>query len=136
MSDELYPSHDSEIDQSQHEAPPVPVDSTDMPARVMKTALPLVIIGVAVIIFIVLGAAAPPGERDLAAAADPEVEVVPVQKHEGTLTLDVNGEVVPYREIRIAAELSGKIMPASTSAASRNCRKMTQRNSGPCSSTG
>lgn len=38
------------------------------------------------------------------------VQTVPVRLHQGTVTLEANGVVVPFREIRLAAEVRGRVI--------------------------
>jgi multidrug efflux pump subunit AcrA (membrane-fusion protein) len=77
------------------------------PLRIM---LPIIILGVAVAGFVGLKnlkkSPAADATKDLTTA----VETVAVIKHEDEVKIVVNGEVVPFREVNIAAEVSGRVI--------------------------
>ncbi len=72
--------------------------------------LPALILAVGIIGFVVLKRqqevpAGPPKEE-----AVPLVKTVPALRHDGGLEIEVDGVVVPYREIELAAEVDGRIV--------------------------
>ncbi len=75
----------------------------------LRIGAPLGIIVLGFVAFSVLKSmkAAPLNERTLAVA--PKVETITVQPHTGGLDFTVDGLVVPFREIDLAAEVAGRI---------------------------
>ena len=77
--------------------------------QIVRFTLPLLILGAGVAVFWVLvarpKAATPPPEKP----GPPAVETVTAAAHDGGLDIQVDGLVVPYREIVVSAEVAGRI---------------------------
>jgi multidrug efflux pump subunit AcrA (membrane-fusion protein) len=76
----------------------------------VRILLPVVIIVLGISGFLVLGQRQPPPPRDTGGDKAPLVKTVAVQPHTQGLAIQVNGVVVPYREITMAAEVTGRIL--------------------------
>ncbi len=84
---------------------------------VVRSVISVALIGAGVAIFAALGHGNPPGKREARAASKPIVEVQPVEQHAGGIDFEVDGVVVPFREIEVPAEVAGRI-----AFRSENCR--------------
>ncbi len=85
-------------------------DKKSLGIEVGRILLPVVILAVGVGGFFALGSRPKLPLEEAVENPAPAVEVVPVAIHEGVLNIDVDGVVVPYREVSLAAEVSGRIM--------------------------
>ena len=74
-----------------------------------RIVMPLVVlaVGAGICVRLIVGKKAP--EEKEVRAKTLAVETVPVEKHDSGLLIPVDGVVVPYREIAIAAEVSGVV---------------------------
>jgi len=77
--------------------------------KVLRIALPVIILAVGVGGFFALGSRTPKSERQNVEETTPSVETVALRAHKGGLQIEVDGIVVPYREITLSAEVAGKI---------------------------
>lgn len=75
-----------------------------------KIILPLIILVFGVAGFMVLGQREAPPERPKDAKNAPPVETANVESYEGLLHIDVDGLVVPHREIVLASEVAGRVI--------------------------
>ncbi len=87
-----------------------PPRSESMPVRIVRTLLPLVIIGLGV-----FGAIAIYGFREAPQPKEivelpPLVKTIPLAAHTSGLTIEIDGLVVPHREVLISAEIPGRII--------------------------
>jgi multidrug efflux pump subunit AcrA (membrane-fusion protein) len=72
--------------------------------------MPLVILGLAVFGFVTLGKQPPPQRRAAEGVTTAAVETVPVATEGDGMTLDLDGVVVPLREVLLAAEVGGRVV--------------------------
>ena len=79
-------------------------------STVMRTVFPLIIVAVGIGGFLLLSNTRGKPPRATAATLIPSVETVAAQLHEGGLTIHVDGVVVPFREIKVAAEVDGRVV--------------------------
>ncbi len=84
-------------------------DKKSLSIEVGRILLPVIILAMGVGGFFALGSRPKLPLEEAAESPAPAVEVVPVAIHEGVLNIDVDGVVVPYREVSLAAEVSGRI---------------------------
>jgi len=77
--------------------------------RVVGWLLPPVILAAAVAVFILMGRQAPPERKRLEAPAATPVETVEATRETGGISIALDGVVVPLREVRLAAEVPGRI---------------------------
>ncbi len=75
----------------------------------LRIFLPVIIIGLGVVGFYVISQREPPPPRDVNNNTAPLVRTLPVQEHKGPLAVDVDGVVVPFRDIELSAEVGGRI---------------------------
>ncbi len=75
-----------------------------------RIVLPLIILAVGVAGFFALGKKPDEKTKKPQELGVPEVKVVQVDRHEGTLDIGVDGQAVPYREIKLSAEVAGRIV--------------------------
>lgn len=91
-----------------------------------RIVLPLVILVTGVAGFFALGKKPDEKTEKPQGLAVPEVKVVQVDRHEGTLDIGVDGQAVPYREIKLSAEVAGRIVyKAEAARAGRFAKKDT-----------
>ncbi len=83
------------------------------PREVIKVVVPLLILGVGIVGIIVLPKLKKAPAKQERKEEIPIVEVARVQSRQAGLDIEVDGEVVPYREINIAAEVGGRIIEKS-----------------------
>ena len=83
--------------------------STTRRATAVRFLLSLGLLAVGGASFLMLGRASPTPTQPPQNAA-PEVEVRRVPHHEGSIEFSVDGVVAPYREVKIAAEATGRIV--------------------------
>jgi multidrug efflux pump subunit AcrA (membrane-fusion protein) len=74
-----------------------------------RSVLSVALIGGAVVLFFVLGTSQPPQPKSDTTAGMPVVETTEVTAPESNIELEVDGVVVPLREISIATEVQGRI---------------------------
>jgi multidrug efflux pump subunit AcrA (membrane-fusion protein) len=75
----------------------------------IRSAISLILIGLSILVFVAVGSGRSPAKQESMAKAIPVVEVLAVQAHEGGIDFDVDGVVVPFREIEVPAEVAGKL---------------------------
>ncbi len=80
---------------------------------IINVLVSVTVLGGAVYGFIALGEREQPQRRKGKVASGVPVLTVPVAAHTGSVTISANGLVVPYREIRMAAEVRGRIIEIS-----------------------
>ena len=84
-----------------------------MISRVLYVAfriiIPLLILGVGVCGFVFLVSLKKEPDRAKPTQTLPLVETVEVEEHSGELTIELDGSVVPFREIPLSAEVSGRV---------------------------
>jgi multidrug efflux pump subunit AcrA (membrane-fusion protein) len=84
-------------------------DKQSLSIEVGRILLPVAILAVGVGGFFALGSRPKLPLEKANESLAPVVEAVPVALHQGVLDIDVDGVVVPYREVSLAAEVSGRI---------------------------
>ena len=83
-------------------------------AGFMKLVISAGILAASVGAFLWLGEPEAPTRKKPPKPAGVAVKTTPAQLHRGPVSITTNGVVVPYREISIAAEVSGRIVEQST----------------------
>ena len=76
----------------------------------LRIVLPLLILLGGIGGFVLLGARRTPEGRSEQTETVPPVETMPVKVHTGGLDIEVDGLVVPYRDVELAAEVAGRII--------------------------
>ncbi|MCX7404954.1 MAG: biotin/lipoyl-binding protein, partial [Planctomycetia bacterium] len=71
--------------------------------------VPLLILGAATAAFVLLGSQKPPARRVPEAPSAVAVRTTPLQYIDRRIEIDVDGVVVPLREVTLAAEVPGRI---------------------------
>ena len=71
------------------------------------------IMAVSVVAFLWLGESESPSRKPPPKPSGVAVQVEPLRSHEGSVTIETNGVVVPFREISIAAEVGGRVIEQS-----------------------
>ncbi len=84
---------------------------------VVHSFISVALITISVVIFFVVGRGRVPQQQGLATASAAVVEAIPIEDHTGGIDFDVDGVVIPFREIEIPAEVAGRI-----DWKSENCR--------------
>ncbi len=82
---------------------------TSVPSEVVRIGAPIGILVLGVLAFMALAGMRESPESELEPATLPTVETIVVAPHGGPLTISVDGLVVPYREIDLAAEVAGRV---------------------------
>lgn len=80
---------------------------------VVKWVLPLVILGGAVAVFMILGGPEPPPRKEAETPRAVAVRTVAVEPQSGAIEIEADGVVVPLREVTLAAEVSGRVVEKS-----------------------
>ncbi len=80
--------------------------STDL----VRVLAPIAILLVGFVGFFVLGAQTKDPPTGKVAKQAPLVKTIPVQLHRGTIDFEVDGQVVPAREVTLSVEVSGRIV--------------------------
>ncbi|MEX1094583.1 MAG: HlyD family efflux transporter periplasmic adaptor subunit [Planctomycetales bacterium] len=92
------------------------IASPDRPRRksifgeALRHLLPIAILAAGVAVFASLGKRERPAPVAQAASSVPLVEAVAVERHDGGLDIQVDGVVVPAREISLSAEVAGRVV--------------------------
>ena len=86
-------------------------------ARLGRHAISLLIVLGSLAVFLALTQGSAPATAPPAEEAKPAVELAVVGAHDGGIDFDVDGVVIPFEEIEVPAEVSGRIAYRST-----NCR--------------
>ena len=86
----------------------------------LRAAVPLFILAVGIAGYGVLTARRAVEKRPAPSDAAPLVETSEVMAHGNGLDIDVDGVVVPYREIAMAAEVAGRVTKKATNARAGN----------------
>jgi len=76
----------------------------------IRYVLPLAILGVGVAVFMALGNQPPPERKAVEKASATPVRAIEVVREAVGLTIDLDGVVVPLREITLAAEVPGRVL--------------------------
>ncbi len=76
----------------------------------LRILLPLVILALGVGAFMFLRTRGEVPVRPPQQTRAPEVGTAPVAVHNEALTMEVDGQVVPYREINLSAEVTGRVV--------------------------
>lgn len=79
-------------------------------AELLRISFPVVILAVAVAGFFAIGEAEDPARQPEATSDVPVVETVRVEPYDAGFNIEVDGLVVPYRTIQVAAEVAGRIV--------------------------
>jgi multidrug efflux pump subunit AcrA (membrane-fusion protein) len=77
---------------------------------IVRWVMPVVIFGGGIAIFIALGDQPPPERKQSEKPAATPVRAVEVTREVGGLTIELDGVVVPLREVTLAAEVAGRIV--------------------------
>ena len=89
---------------------------TTVRSHIFRSLLSLLIVAGSIGVFLWLGKAKPPPSRTPKTSA-PIVQVVAAETYDQPLTFKVDGFVVPFRQIQLAAQVSGRVIEKSD-----NCR--------------
>jgi multidrug efflux pump subunit AcrA (membrane-fusion protein) len=76
----------------------------------LRLGMPIVIVAGAVLAFVALGGPQQAAVRTDPGPATPLVQTVQIEAHTGNVVLDIDGVVVPYRTINVAAEVAGRVV--------------------------
>jgi len=76
----------------------------------LRVLLPLLLLGLGVGGFLVLGGPKPPPRKAAEAPRAIPVHTVPVERESGRIEIEVDGVVVPLREVTLAAEVPGRVL--------------------------
>jgi multidrug efflux pump subunit AcrA (membrane-fusion protein) len=80
-----------------------------IPTELLRNLLPLAILGIGVAGFAAIQSTRQTPEQKQSASAVPLVETVRAEANPDGMQIDVDGLVVPYREIDLAAEVAGRV---------------------------
>ena len=78
--------------------------------RVVNAVVSVAILAACAYGFVALGVPDEPERKKPTRPPGVLVQTVPVKPHQGPVTLEANGVVVPFREIRLAAEVRGRVV--------------------------
>ncbi|HID22428.1 MAG TPA: HlyD family efflux transporter periplasmic adaptor subunit, partial [Planctomycetaceae bacterium] len=78
--------------------------------EVVRTAIPITLLGLGVFGFVVLKQRDRVPARPKPKPSPPLVETMAVRRHSGPVTLQTHGEVVPFREVIVSAEVAGRVV--------------------------
>ncbi len=76
----------------------------------IRWVMPLVILGAGVAVFMALGNQPPPERKPVEKASATPVRAIEVVREAVGLTIDLDGVVVPLREVTLAAEVPGRVL--------------------------
>ena len=76
---------------------------------IINAIVSVVILGTCFAVFTALGERTEPERKKPPRPKGILVETVPIKEHSGPAILEANGAVVPFREIQVAAEVSGRV---------------------------
>ncbi|MBI84575.1 MAG: hypothetical protein CMJ81_15380 [Planctomycetaceae bacterium] len=82
---------------------------SDISREIFKTLIAVLILFLGVAVFWTLIRQDKSEPRHVDPPGPPQVEVVVAQEHTGALEIEVDGTVVPFREITVSAEVAGRI---------------------------
>jgi len=77
---------------------------------VIRWLTPVVILAAGVAVFRFLGTQPPPERKPIEKPAATQVHAIEVVRESGGLTIDLDGVVVPLREVTLAAEVAGRVL--------------------------
>ncbi|MEM8668026.1 MAG: HlyD family efflux transporter periplasmic adaptor subunit [Planctomycetota bacterium] len=77
---------------------------------ILHTVLPLLITGGAIAGFLMLGSKQKPNRKKPPPRVSVPVDVVRPKPHDGTLAISASGVVVPFREVDLPTEVSGRVV--------------------------
>ncbi|MFM8735871.1 MAG: efflux RND transporter periplasmic adaptor subunit [Pirellulales bacterium] len=77
---------------------------------ILSWVLPLLILGTAIGGFVVLGGPKPPPRKEKEPPKAAPVRTAAVERQSGSIELEVDGVVVPLREVTLAAEVPGRVL--------------------------
>jgi multidrug efflux pump subunit AcrA (membrane-fusion protein) len=83
--------------------------ATSIPQSLLNHVVPILILAVGAVGFFVLSALKKAPDTKAKGKQPPSVETRAVTANEGTVELQVDGEVIPFREIILSAEVEGRI---------------------------
>jgi multidrug efflux pump subunit AcrA (membrane-fusion protein) len=78
--------------------------------EIVRWVMPVVILGAGVAIFMALGGQPPPERKAVERPAATPVRAVEVIREASGLTIELDGVVVPLREVTLAAEVAGRVL--------------------------
>jgi multidrug efflux pump subunit AcrA (membrane-fusion protein) len=81
-----------------------------MKSQLARIVIPIVILVAGVAAFFALGKKAKEKTQLAQGPTVPEVEVLAVGRHDGRLDIGIDGEVVPFQEITLSAQVAGQIV--------------------------
>ncbi|MEZ6122148.1 MAG: HlyD family efflux transporter periplasmic adaptor subunit [Planctomycetaceae bacterium] len=90
---------------------------------VLNAVVSIAVLSACVYGFYALGERQPPERRKVTKAGAASVAVEAVQNHSGPLIVKTNGVVVPFRDVKLAAEVSGRVIRQSANL--RTGRRVT-----------
>ncbi len=85
---------------------------------ILSWVLPLVILGGAVALFLLMGSQPPPQRVDVSEPSAVPVRTAEVVRQEGGVDIEADGVVVPLREVTLAAEVAGRVQEKSAACKS------------------
>ncbi len=89
---------------------PQPHEKKSLSLVLVRSVLPIGILAVGLAVLIIAGKLRPAPKKESHLAGPPRVETVAVEPYTKGLTIDVDGSVVPFREIALASEVGGRVM--------------------------
>ena len=110
-------SHVTADEISKGVSPPRSGRAWKLGAGLLRSGLSLLLIGVGIVGFVVLGSGHPPQSRGEREVVKPIVQVAAVTEHREGIDFNVDGVVIAFREITIPAEVAGQV-----AFRSDNCR--------------
>ncbi len=107
---EAHPSGPAQASKTDAARPVVsPESQPTLRVELIRVLVSIGVVGAGVAGMLSFGKGKPPEKTGAKEASAAAVETVPVVLHDGRLDIRVDGMVVPFREIQIAAEVAGKI---------------------------
>lgn len=80
-----------------------------MTNELFRIAAPIVVLTAGILGFAAFGQKAEPPQKESAGEPAPTVETVQVDRCEEKISIEFDGVVVPYRRVRVAAEVAGRV---------------------------
>ena len=94
---------------SQGDSPPRALGTERFFPIVGRSLLSILLIGVSVAVVMALGGAQRPRMKKPSGSVLPVVEVSTIQQHTGGIDFEVDGVVIPFREVEVPAEVAGQV---------------------------
>ncbi|MEX0716809.1 MAG: HlyD family efflux transporter periplasmic adaptor subunit [Planctomycetaceae bacterium] len=104
------PSHESPAHRPHPDRPPRKSLLRAVGGEAFRYLLPLAILAVGVAGFAALGKQEQPARQERPGPTEPLVDAVAVERHDRGLDIQVDGVVVPAREISLSAEVAGRVV--------------------------